>query len=57
VLGRACWYRPCNLAVVLRASDRSRCGAARTLISLADSRQLVRVMLLSLWRGAHVDIA
>ena len=58
VLRCASWCRSRHLPVFLWVTDRSSCGAARMLISLAEpSRQCVRIRLLSLWRGAHVDLA
>ena len=49
------WASP---LVTVCVSDRSRCGAVRTVISLAQpSRHFVRAGSLSLWRGANCDIA
>ena len=43
--------------MTLCVSDRSRCGAVRILISLAQpSRDFGCVRSLSLWRGATFDI-
>ena len=48
----------CNPLVTLCASDRSRCGAARIVRSLAQPfRHFVRIGSLSLWRGANCEIA
>ena len=48
----------CNPLVTLCASDRSRCGAARIVRSLAQTfRHFVRIGSLSLWRGANCEIA